>query len=172
MTFDRYAPLLLSAAGMTVFLTVASMALAMAIGLVVCLCRLYGVAPLRWLALAYVEFFRGTPLLLLLYFLYFGLPELFEVLGYTGLQMPAWLTAIIGFGMNYAAYEAEIYRSAINSVPKGQWEAARAFHVNQSHVSRRLKRALDSLHAAFCRIGLLKRIEIPGGCHEESGEQS
>jgi polar amino acid transport system substrate-binding protein len=130
-SFDRYAPLLLHGAGMTVFLTVCSMAVAMLIGLVVALCRMYGFQPLSWLALGYVEFFRGVPLLLLLTFLYFGLPSM-------GVQMPAITAAIIGFGINYAAYEAEIYRSAIQAVPLGQWEAGRALGMKEATTFRRI----------------------------------
>jgi polar amino acid transport system substrate-binding protein len=120
--FGSYAPLLLKGAAMTVGLTCASMAVAMVIGLVVAMCRLYGPAPVRAAALAYVEFFRGTPLLLLLTFLYFGLPHV----PYIGFSLEAWQAAIIGFGLNYAAFEAEIYRSSIMAVPRGQWEAAHA----------------------------------------------
>lgn len=130
-TFDQYAPLLLRAAMMTVGLTVASMTVAMLIGLVVALLRLYAAMPLRWLALAYVEFFRGIPLLLLLFFLYYGLSAY-------GLGLPAVATAIIGFGLNYAAYEAEIYRSAILSVPSRQWEAARALGMSEVLAFRRI----------------------------------
>jgi polar amino acid transport system substrate-binding protein len=86
----------------------------MLIGLIICTCRLYGFFPVRYLALGYIEFFRGIPLYLLLFFMYYGL------------GVPAVTTAICGFGMNYAAYEAEIYRSAILSIPQGQWDAARA----------------------------------------------
>jgi polar amino acid transport system substrate-binding protein len=130
-TFDRYAPLLLRAAGMTVYLSTASMAVAMSMGLVVCVMRLYGFAPMRYLALGYVEFFRGIPLLLLLTFLYFGLPEL-------GVDIGAIAAAILGFGLNYAAYEAEIYRSAIQSVPRGQWEAGRALGMSEPLTFRRV----------------------------------
>lgn len=130
-SFDRYGPQLLRAAGMTVLLSVVSMALAVVLGLVVCLVRLYAPAPLRLAALVYVEFFRGIPLLLLLFFLYFGLS------GY-GLALPAVVTAILGFGLNYAAYEAEIYRSAILSVPAGQWEAARALGMSDATAFRRI----------------------------------
>ena len=118
-TFDEYAPLLLEAAGMTVFLTVCGMSLAVVLALPVCLTRLYGPGPLRVFALVYVEFFRGIPVLLLLFVLYFALPHY-------GIHLGAIATAIVGFGLNYAAYEAEIYRSAILSIPLGQWEAGRA----------------------------------------------
>lgn len=133
-SFTAYAPLLLRAAGVTVALTFASMAVAMAIGLVVAVCRLYGPPPVRFLALAYVEFFRGTPLLLLLTFLYFGFPHV----PYIGIELTAWQAAIIGFGMNYAAFEAEIYRSSILAVPKGQWEAAHALGMNDVTAFRRI----------------------------------
>jgi polar amino acid transport system substrate-binding protein len=130
-TFDRYAPLLVRAAGMTIYLSVASMAVAMSLGLIICVCRLYGPAPVKILALTYVEFFRGIPLLLLLTFLYFGLPEL-------GIDIGAIAAAILGFGLNYAAYEAEIYRSAIQSVPRGQWEAGRALGMSEPLTFRRV----------------------------------
>src|SRR5262249_34845627 len=80
MAFRDYAPLLLRAAATTVWLSVVSMALAIALGLPLALCRLYGPAPLRFLATVYVEFFRGIPILLLLYFLYFGLPGIAQQL--------------------------------------------------------------------------------------------
>lgn len=119
-----YLPLLGQSALTTVGLTVASMALAMVLGLVVCTLRLYGPFPVNWGALGYVEFFRGVPLLLVLLFLYFGLSS-------SGLQLPAVATAILGFGLNYAAYEAEVYRSAILAVPPGQWEAALALGMSR-----------------------------------------
>jgi len=133
-TFSDYAPLLLKGAAMTIFLTICSMAAAVTLALPISLARLYGPWPLRWLALLYVEFFRGIPLLLLLFILYFGLPHI----PHFGIQMPAVLTAIVAFGMNYAAYEAEIYRSAILSVPRGQWEAARALGMNEKTTFRRI----------------------------------
>src|SRR5574341_1103309 len=65
----------------------------------------------------HVEFFRGTPVLVQLLFLYFGLPAV-------GLAMPGWLTALIGLGLNYAAYESQVYRAALEAIPRGQWEAS------------------------------------------------
>lgn len=129
--FVDYAPLLVRAAGMTVFLSVASMALAMALGLGIAVARLYGPAPVRLAALVYVEFFRGIPLLLLLFFLYFGLAAY-------GLRLDAVPTAILAFGLNYAAYEAEIYRAAVLSVPSGQWHAGRALGMPETMIFRRI----------------------------------
>jgi polar amino acid transport system substrate-binding protein len=139
LTPRRYLPLLLEGAMVTIELTVLSMLLAMAIGLPIALMRLYGPAPLRLAAVLYVEFFRGIPVLLLLYFLYFGLPAIAE---YYHLQWHLTLgpmqAAILGFGLNYAAYESEIYRSGITSVPVGQWEAGASLGMSEWHTFRRI----------------------------------
>ena len=123
---------LLQGAVLTVFITIAGMALAVLIGLPIATARLYGPAPLRWLAGVYVEFFRGIPVLLLLYFLYYGLPELI------GVKLDPLTAAILGFGMNYAAYEAEIYRAGIQAVPTGQWEAAASLGMSPLLTFRRI----------------------------------
>ena len=139
MTFLKYFPMLWEGAKVTVRLTVMSMLLAMAIGLPVAVARLYGPAPLRWAALLYVEFFRGIPVLLLLYFLYFGLPA---VATYYDLPWPLTLgpiqAAVLGFGLNYAAYESEIYRAGIASIPVGQWEAGASLGMSRIHTFRRI----------------------------------
>ena len=112
-----YVPLLLLAAAMTIFLSVFSMIIAVAVGVLLCLFKEYGRGGARWFAFSYIEFFRGTPLLLQLLVIYFGLPVI-------GINLPAWLAAILALGLNYAAYEAEIYRAGIGAVPAGQMEAA------------------------------------------------
>src|SRR5439155_10341272 len=96
-TFDRYFPLLLDGAQMTVVLTVLSFALAMAIGLPIAVTRLYRPAPLRLLAVLYVEFFRGIPVLLLLYFLYYGLGAFAADYGWEFLKLDPRVAAILGF---------------------------------------------------------------------------
>jgi polar amino acid transport system substrate-binding protein len=125
-SFSRYFPVLLSGAWMTVKLTVLGFLLAMLIGLPLATARLYGPAPLRWLATIYVEFFRGIPVLLLLFFLYFSLPEVGTMLGYApdAFKLDAFVVGVLGFGLNYGAYESEIYRAGLASIPAGQWEAA------------------------------------------------
>ncbi len=134
MTFFRYFPILWRGARMTVWLTVCSMLLAMAIGLPLAVSRLYGPAPLRWAAMLYVEFFRGIPVLILLFFLYFGLPAIAEYYHLPfNLAMPAAYAAILGFGLNYAAYESEIYRAGISSIPIGQWEAGASLGMSRGH---------------------------------------
>ena len=125
-SFRQYFPVLLAGAWMTVKLTLLGFLLAICIGLPIATARLYGPAPLRWLATVYVEFFRGIPVLLLLFFLYYSLPEVGGMLGLPAnlLKLDAFLVGVVGFGLNYGAYESEIYRAGIASIPVGQWEAA------------------------------------------------
>lgn len=116
---------LLKATWVTIYLSVTSMGLAIALGLLLAVARLYGPAPLRWLALLYVELFRGVPVLLILVCIYYVFPILAKNLGLPwDLTLEPETAAIIGFGLNYAAFESEIYRTGISSVSVGQWEAA------------------------------------------------
>jgi len=124
-------PLLVRSAGMTIWLACASMPLAIVIGLAVAIMRLYGAAPLRWLAVAYVELLRGTPLMLQLYFIFFMLPEI-------GFKISAMWAAIAGLAINYSAYEAEIYRAGMQAVPRGQTEAALALGMTHAMALRRV----------------------------------
>ncbi len=110
--------LFLRGAGMTLVLSVASFALAIALGAVLCLAKVYGGPVARTLSSSYIELFRGTPILLQLYLLYFGISEF--------VRLPALVAAVVGLAMNYAAYEAEVYRAGLLAVPRGQVEAARA----------------------------------------------
>jgi polar amino acid transport system substrate-binding protein len=113
----RYLPALLNAAVITLVLSVLSMALAIVVGMAIASGRVYGPRPVEIGLTAWVEVVRGTPLLLQLFVIYFGLA--------TVVQLPAFLAALLGLGLNYAAYESEIYRSALVGVPSGQLDAAR-----------------------------------------------
>jgi polar amino acid transport system substrate-binding protein len=113
----NYLPSLLRAAVITLALSCAAMMLAVFGGIVIASGRVYGGRPLRLALTTYVEVMRGTPLLLQLFVLYFGLAAV--------VQLPAFFAALIGLGMNYAAYESEIYRGALEAVPQGQLDAAR-----------------------------------------------
>jgi polar amino acid transport system substrate-binding protein len=115
--WQTYLPLLLKGAVVTVEISLLAMIVAIALGLALALMRLYAVAPVRWLATAYIEAVRGTPLLLQLYLIYYGLPNV-------GIRLNAFVAAVAGLGLNYAAYEAENYRAGIQAVPRGQTEAA------------------------------------------------
>jgi polar amino acid transport system substrate-binding protein len=112
-----FLPSLLKGAAITVLLSVASMALAILLGVALAASRLYGPRPVRTAAAVYIEVARGTPLLIQLFILYYGLPNV-------GIVLPPVTAAILGLGMNYAAYEAEVYRAGIEAVPRGQTEAA------------------------------------------------
>ncbi|MSO45806.1 MAG: transporter substrate-binding domain-containing protein [Acidobacteria bacterium] len=114
----RYFPALLQAAMITLVLSCAAMALAVMLGALIASGRVYGSAPVRVMLTGFVEIIRGTPLLLQLFVLYFGLASV--------VQLPAFLAALIGLGLNYAAYESEIYRGALEAVPRGELDAARA----------------------------------------------
>jgi polar amino acid transport system substrate-binding protein len=110
-------PLLLVGAPMTLLISVLGMAVAIVVGLVVALIYLYAPKPVSWLARAYVELFRGTPLLIQLYLIFYGLPNI-------GIKLAPLVAAVVGLGLNYAAYEAENYRAGIQAIPRGQMEAA------------------------------------------------
>jgi polar amino acid transport system substrate-binding protein len=112
-------PLLLRGAVTTIWLSILGMVVAVVVGLIVVLMRLYGIAPLRWLAKAYVEVIRGTPLLIQLFLIYYGLPQI-------GIRLNAFLAGTLGLGLNYAANEAENYRAGIQAIPRGQTEASAA----------------------------------------------
>lgn len=134
-----YVPLLLQGAVVTVEISILSMALAVLLGLPVALARLYGPWPVRAAATVYVEFFRGIPVLLLLFFLYYGLPVISDRYNlWIDLRLAPLTAAVIGFGLNYAAYEAEIYRAGIRSVPGGQWEAAASLGMSRRLTFRRI----------------------------------
>lgn len=123
--------LLLEGAWMTVKLACLAMPLAIAIGLVVAVGRLYGPPPLRWLLVAYVELLRGTPLMLQLFFVFFLLPEI-------GVKIPAFYAAILGLAINYSAAEAENYRAGLQAVSRGQMEAALALGMSPGLALRRI----------------------------------
>ena len=91
------------------------------LGMIVCVMRMYGWKPLQWLARIYISVLRGTPLMLQLLVVYFGPYFIFQIPLSTSYRFYA---VIIAFSLNYAAYFAEIYRSGIEAVPKGQYEAA------------------------------------------------
>ena len=122
----RYLPALLRAAVITVILSCLSMALAVVIGALIASGRVYGAAPLRVALTGYVEIIRGTPLLLQLFVLYFGLAAF--------VQLPAFIAALLGLGLNYAAYESEIYRGALEAVPPGQLDAARTLGFSERQI--------------------------------------
>lgn len=113
-------PLLLIGAGVTIQITVLSTAIGFVIGLVVGVARISHLRPLRLFAEVYVEFFRGTPLLVQIFLFYFALPVI------TGQRIDPFIAAISACGINSGAYVAEIFRAGIQSVDEGQMEAGRS----------------------------------------------
>ena len=123
-----YLPSLLRASLVTIALSCISMALAVVLGVAIASGRVYGNAAVRLVLTAYVEVTRGTPVLLQLFVLYYGLSSV--------VRLPAFVAALLGLGLNYAAYESEIYRGALEAVPKGQLEAARTLGLTEGQVLR------------------------------------
>jgi polar amino acid transport system substrate-binding protein len=116
------------------------MALAVLVGIIVAAGRVYGPAVVRLPLTIYVEVMRGTPLLLQLFVIYYGLSSV--------VKLPAFLAAVIGLGLNYAAYESEIYRSALKAIPRVQLEAARTLGFSELQILR-LVRGPQALRLAL-----------------------
>jgi polar amino acid transport system substrate-binding protein len=121
-----YLPSLLRASVVTIVLSCLAMALAVLLGVSIASGRVYGGALTRRLLTGYVEIMRGTPILLQLFVLYYGIAEL--------IRLPAFGAALLGLALNYAAYESEIYRGALEAVPGGQLEAARILGLSERRV--------------------------------------
>jgi polar amino acid transport system substrate-binding protein len=119
-----------AAAGVTLLLTVLAFLIAVPLGAALAIARVFGGRTLGGAARVYIELFRGTPVLLQLYVLYYGLASYIE-LG----PMQA---AVLGLGLNYAAYEAEVYRGALLAIPHGQTEAAKALGMAPSQILRHI----------------------------------
>jgi len=112
-------PLLLKYLHVTLSIAILSMIIGLLLSLIVELLRLYKVKVLYPLSKVYVSFFRGTPLLVQLFLLYYGIPQIFPAFR----SLTAYNAAVIGLSLNGSAYMAEIIRAAVNSVDKGQLEA-------------------------------------------------
>ncbi|HZJ00762.1 MAG TPA: ABC transporter substrate-binding protein/permease, partial [Gemmatimonadaceae bacterium] len=135
-----YLPALLRAAAITLALSFLAMALAVLAGVLVAAGRVYGPMWVRAPLTVYVEVIRGTPLLLQLFVIYYGLSSV--------VKLPAFLAAVIGLGLNYAAYESEIYRAALKAIPRVQLEAARTLGFSELQILR-LVRGPQALRLAL-----------------------
>jgi polar amino acid transport system substrate-binding protein len=122
----RYFPALLRASLVTIVLSSASMGLAVALGVLIATGRVYGRRGTRLALTGYVELMRGTPILLQLFVLYYGIAAV--------VRLPAFVAALVGLALNYAAYESEIYRAALEAVSIGQLEAARILGFSERQV--------------------------------------
>jgi polar amino acid transport system substrate-binding protein len=121
--------LLRRAAVLTLTVSVVAMAVAIVVGFVLAVGRVFGPSPVRWFATAYIEVVRGTPLLIQLLFIFYGLPNI-------GVRLSPFVASVLGLGLNYAASEAENYRAGLLAVPAGQWQAALALGLTQTKTLR------------------------------------
>ncbi|MEN8583802.1 amino acid ABC transporter permease [Burkholderia sp. RS01] len=131
LVWSSFGPIVTGAVTGTIPLTLASFALGLALALLVALMRLSRNALVSGAARFYVSVIRGTPLLVQLFVIFYGLPSL-------GVKLDPWPSAIIAFSLNVGGYAAEVIRAAILSVPKGQWEAGHTIGMSSGHALRRI----------------------------------
>ncbi|WP_244878063.1 amino acid ABC transporter permease [Bacillus smithii] len=124
-------PMLKGALYYTLPLTLITFSIGLILALLTALARISSIKPLQWIARFYVSIIRGTPLLVQLYIIFYGLPSIHITIN----PFPA---AVIGFSLNVGAYASEIIRAAILSIPKGQWEAGYSINMNYSQILRRI----------------------------------
>jgi polar amino acid transport system permease protein len=130
-TFRSFLPGLLQGTLVTVEITLGGCALAVVAAVSAALLKMYGPWPLRWLAIVYVEIFRGTSALVQLFWLFFVLPHF-------GVTLAPLTVAILTLGLNVGAYGAEVVRGAVSTVPRGQWEATVALNMTRTQALRRI----------------------------------
>ncbi|MGX7596783.1 amino acid ABC transporter permease [Planococcus plakortidis] len=124
-------PFILEGAWYTLLIAIVSMLLALFLGLFVALARMNKLALISFPTRLFISFMRGTPLLVILFILYFGFPMV-------GIDMQPLTAAIIGISIHFSAYTAEVIRSAISSAAKGQWEAAETLRMTYWQTMRRI----------------------------------
>ena len=127
----QYAPFLIQAAGLSLVISVLALGLAVVAGLALAFMRLSSNGVVSGLSWTYVWLVRGTPLLLQIFLIFYGLPSL-------GIRLPPFEAGVIALGLNSAAYFAEIFRAAIQAVPTGQVEAANAVGMMPAQAMRRI----------------------------------
>nr|WP_289891345.1 amino acid ABC transporter permease [Virgibacillus pantothenticus] len=124
-------PFVLSGLPMTLLVSIIGMLIGLVLGLLLALARNSNYYFLKLPARLYISFMRGTPMLVFLFILYFGLPVI-------GIKLTALMAACLGFGLNSAAYIAEIDRASLNSIDKGQWESAKALNLTYWQTLRKV----------------------------------
>ncbi len=129
--FREFLPGLLEGALVTIQITIGGCIVAVIMAFVAALAKMYGPRPVRWLAISYIEIFRGTSALVQLFWLFFVLPHF-------GILLEPLTVAILTLGLNVGAYGAEVVRGALGSVHRGQWEAATALNMTRPTALRRI----------------------------------
>ncbi|MEG3616376.1 amino acid ABC transporter permease [Isoptericola haloaureus] len=128
---DSFWPLVLGGLTGTIPLALSSFAIGLVLALGVAMLRLSAHPVLAWVGRAYVSAIRGTPLLVQLFVIFYGLPSL-------GLTIDPWPSAVVAFSLNVGGYAAEVIRAAILSVPTGQWEAGYVVGMSRRRTLRRI----------------------------------
>lgn len=129
--YSLFVPELLRGALLTIQIAVLGSLVAVVMGVLAALARMYGPWPVRWFATAYVEVFRGTSALVQLFWLFFVLPQF-------GILIDAFTVAVLALGLNVGAYGSEVVRGAIQTVARGQWEAGTALNMSRAQMLRRI----------------------------------
>jgi polar amino acid transport system permease protein len=171
-------PYIIKGIGITLQVVAASTVLGFVLGILLSLFKISRVKVLQWFGDAYTSIFRGTPLILQLFIIYYGLPQLIDY------QIPAFLAAVLAFGLNSGAYVSEIIRAGIEAIDKGQREAAMALGVPYGQMMKdiilpqALKNILPALMNEFITLtkesalvsvigvtDIMRRSYIVGGDH-------
>jgi polar amino acid transport system permease protein len=126
-----FLPPLLAGAWVTITVSLVAYALALIVGLVFGIARMSRFWPINFVATVYVQFIRGTPLLLQLFFIYYVLP-------YGGIILSPFASGVSGLTINYSAYMAEVFRSGVQAIPRGQWEAGLSLGMSRRRLMRRI----------------------------------
>ncbi len=140
-------PQLFEGLKITVGLTILSLILGSILGILMAFGRVYGIKPLAFFILIYEKTLRGIPLLVIFFIIYFGLSQI-------GINLDPFTSAVIGLGLRSTAYQAQIYRSAINSIPEGQMIAARSVGMSKIKAIR------------YIILPQVLRLSIPGWSNE------
>ena len=135
--FGEVQPLLTKGLWITVEVTVLSLLLALVIGLISCFLALSKRAPLRWISKIYVGLVRGTPLLVQVFYIYFAIPQLLQLMGFD-VRLTPFIAGLITLTLNAGAYLSEIFRGAINAVNPGQMEAARSLGLSHAQAMKKV----------------------------------
>ncbi|MFJ8236136.1 amino acid ABC transporter permease [Ureibacillus sp. NPDC094379] len=145
-------PYILQGIGVTLQIVISATIIGLLLGILLALCKIGSIKPLRWFAEFYTSIFRGTPLVLQLMIIYYLFPQILDI------NIEALPAAIIAFGLNSAAYISEIIRAGINAVDKGQQEAAKALGIPYSKMMKdiilpqAMKNILPSLMNEFITL--------------------
>lgn len=125
-------PILLKYIDITISMALISTAIALVIAILIAIIKTYNIKVLSQISDVYISFFRGTPLLVQLFLLYYGLPQLFPSFS----SMDAYAASVLGLSLHFSAYMAEAIRGAITSIDKGQFEAANSLGMSQTQTFR------------------------------------